>query len=210
MKTIDTTLSFRGAHGVRVLGTNEAPLFVASDVCKILGIKDHHDAVKKLPASCRGGRVTSPTPSGMQEMSTVNEAGLYRLIFRSRKKEAEEFQEWVTSEVLPAIRRTGSYSTSQAKQINGYPDMVSLFEAAANALRSNQNLSSMLSQIIPADDFGSISPSSGQPRLRLMPAYFTSRWPRDHRTVSYLDAQSKQMLLAEIMEAATERLGLSA
>ncbi|MEN9860519.1 MAG: hypothetical protein RLZZ515_1001 [Cyanobacteriota bacterium] len=84
--------------------------FVAADVCTALGLPDTHKAVGRLDDDERG--VSSiPTPGGAQSMTTVNEPGLYSLIFGSRKPEARRFKRWVTHEVLPAIRKTGSYST---------------------------------------------------------------------------------------------------
>lgn len=86
------------------------PWFVAKDVCRVLEITDHHQAVSNLEEDERG-RCIIPTPSGQQEMLIISESGLYSLIFRSRKPQARAFRKWVTSEVLPAIRRTGRYET---------------------------------------------------------------------------------------------------
>lgn len=93
---------------VRTLTIDGEPWFVAKDVCAILEIADHHQAVASLDDDERG-RYTVPTPSGKQRMAAVSESGLYSLIFRSRKPEAKLFRRWVTSEVLPSIRKTGSY-----------------------------------------------------------------------------------------------------
>lgn len=96
---------------VRVLGTPEAPLFVAADVCAALELTNPTEATRSLDADEKGLRI-SETPSGPQELLVVTEPGLYRLIMRSRKPEAKRFARWVTHEVLPSIRRTGSYSGS--------------------------------------------------------------------------------------------------
>jgi prophage antirepressor-like protein len=101
------SLSFEG-HQVRFVGTADNPEWVAQDVCLILGIKwdahnlDNFDEDEK-------GRVTIPTPGGLQELLTVTEFGFYRLVMKSRKPEAKLFQKWVTSEVLPSIRKYGCY-----------------------------------------------------------------------------------------------------
>ena len=84
------------------------PWFVAKDVCRVLEIGNTSDAVSNLDEDEKGIANTD-TPSGGQQMLTVSESGLYTLIFRSRKPEARRFRKWVTSEVLPALRRTGSY-----------------------------------------------------------------------------------------------------
>jgi prophage antirepressor-like protein len=91
------------------------PWFVAKDVCRVLEISDHHQAIDSLDDDERG-RYNVPTPSGNQEMKTVSESGLYSLIFRSRKPEARRFRKWVTAEVLPSLRRTGAYCRTAARQ----------------------------------------------------------------------------------------------
>lgn len=96
-------------HEVRTVQDDRGePWFVAKDVCAVLGIADHHQAIERLDED-EGGRYTIPTPSGSQEMKAVSESGLYALIFTSRKPEARAFRKWVTGTVLPAIRKTGRY-----------------------------------------------------------------------------------------------------
>jgi prophage antirepressor-like protein len=95
---------------------NGDPWFVAKDVCRVLEISDHHQAVESLDEDERG-RCIVPTPSGAQEMLIISESGLYSLIFKSRKPEARRVRKWVTSEVLPSIRKTGSYSLSQLSEV---------------------------------------------------------------------------------------------
>lgn len=84
------------------------PWFVAKDVCAVLDIQDHHQAIEQLDDDERG-RCTVPTPGGMQELKVISESGLYALVFRSRKPEAKAFSKWVRSEVLPNLRKTGGY-----------------------------------------------------------------------------------------------------
>lgn len=91
------------------------PYFVAKDVCSILGISNHNDVVGRLDDDERRGSVM-PTPSGRQIMTIVNESGLYNLIFRSNKPEAKSFRKWVTSEVLPTLRRTGRYELPSVRK----------------------------------------------------------------------------------------------
>lgn len=99
------------AIGVRVVGNADYPWFVAKDVCAALGIANYRDATSSLEDDEKGVALTD-TLGGAQEMLIVNESGLYALIFRSRKTQAMVFRKWVTSEVLPAIRRTGGYLPS--------------------------------------------------------------------------------------------------
>lgn len=97
---------------IRVQVINNEPWFVAKDVCKVLGISNHKDAITRLDEDERGGSVI-PTPSGDQTMIIINESGLYALIMRSNKPQAKPFRKWVTSEILPSIRKTGKYETPQ-------------------------------------------------------------------------------------------------
>lgn len=96
------------AFNVRVLVKDDAPWFVAKDVCDCLGISNSRDAVSRLDADEKGvGK--ADTLGGCQDMTVISESGLYALIMRSTKPEAKPFRKWVTSEVLPTIRKTGMY-----------------------------------------------------------------------------------------------------
>ena len=92
-----------------VVGQDGEPWFVAADVCSALSLPDTHKAVGRLDDDEKG-RNSIPTPGGMQEMTAVNESGLFNLVLGSRKPEAKRFKRWVTHEVLPSIRKTGSYA----------------------------------------------------------------------------------------------------
>jgi anti-repressor protein len=91
---------------VRIILQNNEPWFVAKDVCDCLEIKNTTDALKRLDDDER-----ARFNLGRQgETNIVNEYGLYSLVLSSRKPEAKEFKRWITHEVLPALRKTGSYS----------------------------------------------------------------------------------------------------
>lgn len=102
-------------HLVRVIERDGAPWFVGKDVCAVLGIVKHHQALETLDDDERGTCIVG-TPMGDQNMITVSEPGVYRLVFRSRKPEAERFKRWLAHEVLPQIRRTGKYDPVSAGQ----------------------------------------------------------------------------------------------
>jgi prophage antirepressor-like protein len=97
-----------GTRELRTTVIDDEPWFVATDVCTILEFRMASDALRNLEADEKGYAVVR-TPGGDQRMSIVSESGLYALIFRSRTAGAKKFRRWVTSEVLPAIRKTGSY-----------------------------------------------------------------------------------------------------
>lgn len=98
---------------VRTVLVNGQPEWVVADVCAALDHTNPTVAVAGLDDDERGLRSVE-TPSGVQQMVTVNEAGLYSLILRSRKPQARAFKRWVTHEVLPAIRREGGYISPAA------------------------------------------------------------------------------------------------
>jgi len=96
-------------NAVRVIMKDDQPWFVAKDVCDALEIANSRDAISSLDDDEKGV-AKSDTLGGTQNMNIINESGLYSLVFKSNKPEAKKFKKWVTSEVLPAIRKTGSYS----------------------------------------------------------------------------------------------------
>ena len=95
---------------VRVVQVDGEPWFVAADVCRALEISNSRDAVARLDDDEKGVGSTD-TLGGKQGMQIINEPGLYTLVLGSRKPEAKTFKRWVTHEVLPTIRKTGSYKT---------------------------------------------------------------------------------------------------
>ena len=93
---------------IRTVMKDGEPMFCLTDVCKALEISNVGNVRQRL--SEKGIHTAdTPTNGGMQKMTFINEANLYRTIFQSRKKSAERFTDWVTTEVLPSIRKTGSY-----------------------------------------------------------------------------------------------------
>ncbi|HEL1569386.1 TPA: phage antirepressor KilAC domain-containing protein [Streptococcus suis] len=87
--------------------------FNLKDCCKVLEIKNHKDTVKRLN---QHGVVTTDLIDSLgrtQQANFINESNFYKLVFQSRKPEAEKFADWVTSEVLPSIRKNGAYLTDQ-------------------------------------------------------------------------------------------------
>lgn len=94
---------------IRTLNIDGSVWFVAADVCAALDISNTSDAVSSLDDDQKG-IATTDTLGGAQKTAIVSESGLYELIFKSRKPEAKRFRKWITSEVIPQIRKTGSYS----------------------------------------------------------------------------------------------------
>ena len=97
---------------VRTVIINGEPWWVAKDVCEILELSNVSMTVSRLDEDERGISNTY-TLGGEQNMSIINESGLYSLVLRSNKPEAKKFKKWITSEVLPSIRKTGKYEVKK-------------------------------------------------------------------------------------------------
>lgn len=93
---------------VRIVKRDDEPWFVGNDVCRALDIRNARDAMGRLDNDEKGV-ATTDTPGGPQEVIIVSEAGVFRLVFTSRKEEAERFKRWLAHEVLPTLRRTGRF-----------------------------------------------------------------------------------------------------
>ena len=105
---------------VRVAEVNGEFYFVAKDVAERLGYKWHHNLVSHVPEEWKGrNRIT--TPSGIQEVITLSEQGLYFFLARSDKPTALPFQKWIAGEVLPSIRKQGGYITAKSDDT---PEMI--------------------------------------------------------------------------------------
>jgi len=122
-------------HQVRVAGTPDNPLFCAADVCAVLGFSSPNQTISNLPDDEKGIE-TFDTPGGRQKFTVLSESGLYRLIFRSTKPDAEKFRRWVLHEVLPAIRRTGGYRIPSPANGGSALDYA---EALVKAMREQEN-----------------------------------------------------------------------
>ena len=109
MKQQLVPFDFEGSQVRVVTDARGEPWFVAADVLSTISLD--RKALERLDDDEKGVN-SIHTPGGTQEMTTVNEPGLYALVLGSRKAEAKRFKRWVTHEVLPAIRKTGSYAVS--------------------------------------------------------------------------------------------------
>ncbi|HDR7616990.1 TPA: phage antirepressor [Bacillus mycoides] len=97
---------------VRTVVQGEDVWFVAKDICDVLEIKNHRTSISILDDDEKGVH-SMDTLGGTQQLQTINESGLYSLVLRSRKPQAKAFKKWVTSEVLPSIRKHGAYMTDR-------------------------------------------------------------------------------------------------
>jgi prophage antirepressor-like protein len=115
-------LHYDGREVRTTIDNNGLIWWVAQDITYHLGYRDAAEAIRMVDDDERGTRIFS-TLGGSQRMTTVNESGLYHLIFRSRKPEAKKFRRWVTETVLPTLRRTGTFAID-APTIKGNSDQL--------------------------------------------------------------------------------------
>jgi anti-repressor protein len=145
---------------IRTTTINNEPYFCLADVCKVLEIGNPSDVKKRLNPhgvdSIEVGVQTRTKADGtpvMQNVSMtfINESNLYKTIFQSRKSEAEKFSDWVTSEVLPSIRKHGMYAT---EELLNDPDLaIKTFQALKDEREKNKRLEAENKAMIPAKVF---------------------------------------------------------
>jgi anti-repressor protein len=142
--TVLTVFSYSDIE-IRTVVRDGEPWFVAADVCAVLEIRNNRDALAGLDDDEKGV-ATTDTPGGSQQVAVINEPGLYSLILRSRKPEAKAFKRWITHEVLPALRKTGSYKVAPAIP-QTYADALQL---AADQARQIEAQAVALAEAAPA------------------------------------------------------------
>lgn len=138
------------SNEVRTIQRDGDPWFVLKDVCQVLGIGNSRMAAERLDADEKGVSQID-TPGGKQEMSIINESGLYNVILRSDKPEAKPFRKWVTSEVLPTIRKHGMYATAETveKMLSDPDAMIQVFTALKEERAARQALAEQVEQNKP-------------------------------------------------------------
>lgn len=129
-----------------MIDENQKPWFVVADVANMLDIKNINRNMDDFPDGLRSTYPIVDSLGRTQNASVVSEAGLYRLIFKSRKPEAESFVAWVTEEVLPQIRKTGCYVP---QKVNAVPTAKQRREDLAEALDVADRLAKMFSAGVP-------------------------------------------------------------
>lgn len=115
---------------VRALMINGEPWFFARDAADVLGMRNVREVLRHFPDNEKGV-TTNDTNGGRQKMTILSEPGIYRLIFQSRKPEAEGFKTWIFTEVLPQIRKTGEYGKTEGillAQLNALQKLVKRYE----------------------------------------------------------------------------------
>lgn len=136
---------------VRTVEMDGKPYFVGKDVAEALGYAEPRSAVSKKVDSDDRGVAKMETPSGVQEVTVINESGLYSLILSSKLESAKRFKHWVTSEVLPSIRKTGGYIAGQEQMTDSELMAKALLVAQKQINERNAQIERMKPKEIFAD-----------------------------------------------------------
>lgn len=146
---------------IRTVVQNGEPWFVGKDVCEALNLSKYRDVLSHLDEDERMS-IQVDTLGGLQNMSCVNECGLYTLVLRSTKPEAKEFRRWVTHDVIPSIRKHGAYMTPEtlAKAVLNPDVMIQICTALKAEQDKNQKLNAQLEAQKPKVAFANMAVKS--------------------------------------------------
>lgn len=136
---------------IRTAEVDGEPWFVGKDVAEALGYAEPRSAVSKKVEEVDRGVAEMETPSGKQNMTIINESGLYALIFGSKLESAKRFKHWVTSEVLPAIRKHGAYAVDEL--LNNPEMAIKAFTALKEEREKNKRLQMDVDRMKPKEIF---------------------------------------------------------
>ena len=146
-------------HKVRVLGTPDQPLFVLSDVCKVLEVGHAGTVKKRLNDSVVSNHTIKDSLNRTRQVTAINEDGLFDVIFDSRKPQAKRFRQWVTGTVLPSIRKTGKYEVKPEPVMNtetllSNPKfLVEISIAYANAVEAKEEAEKLVEEAKPKVEY---------------------------------------------------------
>ena len=150
MNNLTRNFNFQNSE-IRTLLINDEPYFVGKDIANILGYADTKKAISRHVDEEDSTKRPLPTRGGVQEMIVINESGLYSLILSSKLPTAKKFKKWVTSEVLPAIRKTGGYQVPK----NPMDALKLMFEAQT---QTNERVNSIATDVKELKDDKLLSP----------------------------------------------------
>lgn len=181
-------LAFEGVE-VRAEDRDGSAWFVGADVCRALGIRHVATAMKRLDPDEKGV-AKNHTLGGLQDLTVISEAGVYKLLARSSKPEAKRFDRWVRHEVLPTLRRTGSYTMGAGAGAVDLRDPAQLAAVAAQLAGMVQEGQQRIARLQPvadayeriADGTGAMSITEAAKALKVPPRQM-GEWLRDRRWV---------------------------
>lgn len=139
---------------IRTVQLNNETYFVGKDVATALGYSNPQKAVRDHVAEEDRGMNEMDTPSGRQNITIINESGLYALIFGSKLDSAKRFKHWVTSEVLPSIRKTGKYDvTTPTTYLEALEKLVETEKARLELETTVQQMDKVILEMTPKVDY---------------------------------------------------------
>ena len=161
------------------------PWFVIADICKVLDLSNPTMAAQTLDADDLSTTEVMDSMGRKQSARTTNESGVYQLVFQSRKPSARDFRRWVTKEVLPAIRKTGSYGVAAPTELS----RIQILQMAMDAEQKNLALEAQVAadapkvayveQFVAADDritFRTLSGNLGVKEIELRALLVAKHW----------------------------------
>lgn len=211
---------------VRTVEINGEPWFVLKDVCEILNIENHKDVVKRLDAD-EVGRFNLPHPQNpdkLIEMVCINESGLYNVLLRSDKPEAKPFRKWVTSEVLPSIRKTGSYNQKPLSPVEMFAMQAQINLEQERRLKAVEQKQAVLDGVMDVMAAPMLAEAGWQEKAQKAINTAVERFQTNHQTfraelyedverVDHVDLETRQTRLRKRMKnagaTATECKGVS-
>lgn len=154
---------FENTAEIRVVEIEGNPWFVATDVCKAIGLSNVTLAVRPLADD---EKTLNPikTVCGTKDLNCVSESGLYKLVLRSDKPEARRFQDWVTRDVLPAIRKDGAYIMGEEKVATGEMDedafvlkAIEILQRKIDRLKAENDAMSQELNVLTVDEYRALT-----------------------------------------------------
>ena len=173
---------------IRTTTVDGEPYFCLVDACGALGLSNSRKTKTQLS---EGGVIKSytPTKSGTQEVTFINEPNLYRLIFRSNKPQAQAFADWVYSEVLPSIRKTGGYGAPAVdmKAIGGL-----VKKCCAVAVR--QEIADILDKIVASgDSYKAVYPTSDNDLILCLYNWYATHHQKTFDAMREITAENEKL-----------------
>lgn len=208
---------------VRTVEINGEPWFVLKDVCAVLGIGNSRMVFDRLDSDEKGVSQID-TPGGLQTVNIINESGLYNVILRSDKPEAKPFRKWVTSEVLPSIRKTGSYNQKPLSPVEMFAMQAQINLEQERRLKAVEQKQAVLDGVMDVMAAPMLAEDGWQEKAQKAINTAVERFQTNHQTfraelyedverVGHVDLETRQTRLRKRMKnagaTATECKGVS-
>lgn len=208
---------------VRTVEINGEPWFVLKDVCAVLGIGNSRMVFDRLDSDEKGVSQID-TPGGLQNVNIINESGLYNVILRSDKPEAKPFRKWVTSEVLPSIRKTGGYGQKVLSPVEMFAMQAQINLEQERRLKAVEQKQAVLDGVMDVMAAPMLAEDGWQEKAQKAINTAVERFQTNHQTfraelyedverVGHVDLETRQTRLRKRMKnagaTATECKGVS-